>query len=293
MLNLIILKTGDPMKLSVFTVCMPEFTPEECVEYIASIGGDAVEWRCNYDEGDKSHPGYWSGNRTTISPEEMIKKGEYFKKICSDAGISMPSVGTYACSNDLEKVRIYMEAAAAVGAKNMRVSPPGYDKTKPYKEQFDQCREDYAKVAEYAKEFGVRANVETHMGQLGPTVFKARALIEGLSPEQVGIMYDPGNQIYEGYEVPAMALSIAGEYLGEVHAKNTRYEIDGSSTIQRIPWKPVACPLDSGIVQWPVVIEELKKINYTGVIALEDFSNELPTKEKVKGAFEYLRGLIA
>jgi hypothetical protein len=80
MLNLIILKTGDPMKLSVFTVCMPEFTPEECVEYIASIGGDAVEWRCNYDEGDKSHPGYWSGNRTTISPEEMIKKGEYFKK---------------------------------------------------------------------------------------------------------------------------------------------------------------------------------------------------------------------
>lgn len=280
------------MKLSVFTVCMPEFTPEECVKYIASIGGDAVEWRCNYDKGDRTIPSYWSGNRTTITPEEMIKDAAHIKKICADEGLSMPSVGTYACSNDLEKVKVYMEAAAAVGAKNMRVSPPGYDKTKPYMDQFNQCREDYAKVAEYAKEFGVRANVETHMGQLGPTVFKARALIEGLSPDQVGIMYDPGNQIYEGYEVPAMAISIAGEYLGEVHAKNTRYVIDDRGT-QRISWKPEACPLDSGIVQWPVVIEELKKINYQGVIALEDFSSALPTEEKVKGAFDYLRGLIA
>jgi sugar phosphate isomerase/epimerase len=62
------------MRISVFTVCMPEYTPEyapeEAVKQLAAWGFDGVEWRVTTPPA----PGepvvnFWKGNRCTLAPE--------------------------------------------------------------------------------------------------------------------------------------------------------------------------------------------------------------------------------
>ena len=54
------------MRFSVFTVSLPEWTPEEAVEHLAALGYDGVEWRVVDQPQSDGPPGFWSGNRCTL-----------------------------------------------------------------------------------------------------------------------------------------------------------------------------------------------------------------------------------
>ena len=53
------------MNLAVFTVSLPEWTPQEAVRNLAALGYDGVEWRVT-DDVPLDTPGFWRGNRCTI-----------------------------------------------------------------------------------------------------------------------------------------------------------------------------------------------------------------------------------
>lgn len=280
------------MKLGVFTVSTPDWDPLDTLEELAAIGYDGVEWRVTQDTGDTSNPTFWSGNRCSMSAEDIIERAEELKLVAQKFEIEMPSLGAYISCDDLEQVDLHLKACAALGARNVRVGPGGYDNNGKYWDRFSQLRETYAKIAKMAASYGVRALIETHMGQMGPTVHKARAILEGLDPAAVGIMWDPGNQVLEGREVPRMAVEIAGEYLGEVHVKNLRW-IPGEMKDGRREWSCASCPLREGIVDWPAYIQVLKDVGYDGWLFFEDFSTEQPTVERITDNLQWFRELLA
>ncbi len=203
----------------------------------------------------------------------------------------MPSVGAYIDCNNLDDVRLHCEAAQALGAKNIRIGPGRYDETRNYIDQVNHAKKQYAKVAGIAEEYEVRAVIETHMGQLGPSVTQAMDILKNLPDEHVGIMWDPGNQVAEGLEVYSMALDIAGDYLAEVHIKNLLWEYSEQNGRQSV-WQSSTCPVHRGIVNWPKLIALLKNRNYDGWLFFEDFSTEQPLDIRLKENLKWFRELL-
>jgi sugar phosphate isomerase/epimerase len=280
------------MKLGVFTVSMPEYEPLRALEVLAEMGYDGVEWRVCQDPGDRKTPTFWSGNRTSMTAAELMARAGELKAKAGALKLKMPALAAYIGCQDLAVVEEHFRAAAAIGARNVRISPGGYDRARgDYPAQVKEARAQYRKVARLAAKHGGRALIETHMGQLGPSVTKARAILEGMDPEQVGIMWDPGNQVVEGGEVYSMAIESAGPYLGEVHAKNLAF-VKGEAKAERTTWQAVSVPMREGLVDWPEVIGALKKAGYKGWIHFEDFSEVQPLSDRLRDNVAWFRKLI-
>lgn len=280
------------MKIGVFTVCMPEYTPVQCLEKLKEFGYDGAEWRVYDDKGDTSKPGFWSGNRTSMSAQQIIDRASELKGKAKAQGIAMPSLAAYIQSDDLAACELHFKAAAAIGARNVRVSGGSYKADGgPYLQQLKLAHEGYRPVCDLARKYGVRAVVETHMGLLTPDTYSARYVLEGLDPKYVGIMYDPANEVYEGGQTYPIALSTAGEYLAEVHVKNIQFAKGDVVKGQQL-WKLDWCRLNEGLVNWPAVIEELKKCKYDGWLMIEDFSMTVPIDQRLKDDIAFLKSLI-
>lgn len=283
------------IKLGVFTVSMPDYEPAEALRVLKDLGYDGVEWRITTDTGDRAKPTFWSGNRTTMTPQELIERAPELKRQAAGLGLAMPSIGSYIgiAGGDFDAAELNMRAAAAIGARSLRISAGGYAAGESYPAQVAKARAHYARLAELAARHGVRAVIETHMGQLGPSVATARAILDGLDPRHVGIMWDPGNQVTEGSEVYRMAIENAGEYLAEVHAKNARWVATDQVVAGQRIWKTEPAPLREGIVNWPEVVKALKVAGYDGWIFFEDFSSQAPLRERLQDNLGWFRTLIA
>lgn len=276
------------MKYGVFSVSTPEYYPLELMEVAAKIGYNGIEWRVVEDKGDKSKPGYWSGNRSSLSAEEIISQAQTLSTKANSLGINMLSLASYINNDNLHDVELHFRAANSIGAKNVRIAPNRYDSNNgKYIQQITKCRTKYEKVAELAKKFNVRAIIETHPEDLCPSTYKIMAVLNDLNPEHVGIAWDPCNQLYEGSESHEMALDIMGEYLAEVHIKNSTYKTDkdGKMILDY-------CQIDKGLIDWKKIVNLLKKQKYDGWLILEDFSREKPVDEKLRFNLECITTLV-
>lgn len=92
----------DGPKLAVFTVILPDLTPEEAVQEIAAAGFDGVKWRVTIvpEEREADAPSFWSNNRCTLAP--TIPEAERARSLADASGLAIPSLGTYVAAGDLE-----------------------------------------------------------------------------------------------------------------------------------------------------------------------------------------------
>ena len=108
------------------------------------------------------------------------------------------------------------------------------------------------------------------MGNIVPSAGLARKLVEGLPSVDVGVIFDPGNMICEGYVDWDMSLDVLGEYLAHVHVKNSMWIKKDTS------WQFTWATKDEGMVNWSEVISTLKRHGYKGYLSVEDFSDVKP-----------------
>ena len=279
------------MKLGIFTVCVPEYTPEEIISLAAEIGFDGLEWRVFEDTGDRAHPTFWNGNRTSLSAQDVLSRAPELLEKAARCKVEMPTLGAYITCFAPEAVEEAFSAARALHARNVRVNTASFQASDSYAERFEATRKAYREVEALARRYGVRALIETHPGLVTPSSVSARAVLEGLSPEYTGIAWDPGNQIREGLERVPMALSAMGEYLAEVHVKNSialpSYNRNGS-----LEWRIETCQLQLGMVNWPEVVNALKKDHDDLYLMLEDFTDIGDRKAQLESDFRYLKSLF-
>lgn len=116
------------MKYAVFTVGLPELTPEQAVTTLRDVGYDGVEWRVT-DQAPASDgtPGFWAGNRCTWPLGSLIEDAPRIAALTAQAGLEMPSVGTYVICDDLDLVDHAMQGVAKLGAFQLRVNVPKYE----------------------------------------------------------------------------------------------------------------------------------------------------------------------
>lgn len=110
-------------------------------------------------------------------------------------------------------------------------------------------------------------------------------VIAELGGENLGVNLDPANLAMYGKANPNDAAEMLGPYIRGVHAKDGLYPTDGNRLGKETP-------LGEGVVDFPRLIETLKKYGYTGPLTIErEISGEQQIKD-IKAAAAYLTSLI-
>ncbi|MCX7842564.1 MAG: sugar phosphate isomerase/epimerase [Clostridia bacterium] len=285
------------MILGVFTVCMPEYDISETVKVIKELGYDGVEWRVSTPapqdkrEDYTYETRYWCYNKSTLDIGSIEAEAEKAKALCDEYGIKLYSLTTYLKPCDVQDIEKVLKAAAKINCPNIRVFSPNYDEKEGYRVLFDRTVEETKVLEKLAQKYGVRINFEIHMGNIIPSASAAYRFASHFDPKHIGIIFDPGNMVHEGFENYRLGLELLGDYLAYVHVKNAVWSMEYSSEEGAEKWKPKWSPLKKGYADLKKLFEVLKDLGYNGYVSLEDFTNEVDTYSKLKNNAEYLRAL--
>ena len=122
------------MKVGVFTVGLPDLTPEEAVRELKDAGYDGVEWRVTRvpDEVKGEEPSFWGNNLCTLQPTE--EEAHRARRLSEEVGLEVPGLGTYVAVGDIKAADEAMRFAVTAGATQVRVGAGALDGS--YEESF-------------------------------------------------------------------------------------------------------------------------------------------------------------
>lgn len=287
------------MKLSVFTVSMPEYDIEQSALLLKKLGYNAVEWRVadvpeKFPENVPFEGRYWACNHSTLNVKDITNEAKRAKAACDAAGIKMLALTTYLPTNQYEKFDEVFAAAKETGCEFVRIGLAGFNPAKTdktYPEAFDAMRADMKVIEGIAAKYGVKALNEIHMDSLISSPSAAYRALEGLDPAHIGLIYDPGNMVYEGYEDTLKSFQLLGKYIAHIHIKNGLLVKDGENEFGAAKYKRQWMPLDKGSADLYNVFCCAKKMGFDGYFSLEDFSNEDDTETKLAKAQAFVEKL--
>lgn len=282
------------MKYAAFTVMTPEWDLQEAVHNLAQLGYNGVEWRVQAmpDEVPVGTPiSYWGYNRATVDLKQIVELAPEVRSISQEAGLEICSLTSYLQVGQAEEVERVMQAAQIMGCPRMRVNVPRYDRTRHYNDLFAETTEHLREIEKLARKHSIEANLEIHMGNIIPSAGLAHRLISQFDPEFIGVIYDPGNMVHEGYENWRMGLELLGPYLHHVHVKNAVWEQVETLGDGTLVWHCNHAPVRKGIANWHEIMADLKAVGYDGWLSFEDFSSDEPTWEKCRNNLAYLKAL--
>ncbi|WP_123043889.1 sugar phosphate isomerase/epimerase family protein [Cohnella candidum] len=270
------------MRITVFTVATPDLEPAQLAAAAKRAGLDGIEWRYqDVPKPQKDAPSsFWGNNKCSIPTVWEEKDLEVFREAAARSGIQSAAVVPYLTPGDMAGTERVLRAARYLGASFIRLGVHVYDRTRPFAELFAQQRRYLKQAEELCRAYGIKGIIETHHGTIAPTASAAYRLVEECDPAHIGVLYDPGNMVYEGYENYRMGMEILGPYLAHVHAKNAAWEQlpeDPEDGVTR--WRVVWAGLKKGVVDWKQVIDDLRAVGYKGCIGIEDFSGQWGTEE--------------
>ncbi|MGC6585756.1 sugar phosphate isomerase/epimerase family protein [Paenibacillus sp. Dod16] len=269
------------MKLSVFTVATPDLQPEELAKAAADAGIEGIEWRFKEipEEAAGEKPSFWRHNRCSMDPNGTQEDWLEFQQAADKHGRRSLAVVPYLTCGDVEATEKVMQAAKLIGASFIRAGIPGYDRKRNYNELYDQAVRYLHEVQDLAAAYGVKAVVETHHLTIAPSAGLTHRLVSHFNPQHIGVLYDPGNMVHEGYENYRMGLELLGPYLAHVHVKNGGYRKTAAEDGTSAAWSGEWVPLDQGAVPWKQVIQDLQSVGYEGYYGIEDFSGTFESRE--------------
>jgi L-ribulose-5-phosphate 3-epimerase len=136
-------------------------------------------------------------------------------------------------------------------------------------------------VVGYCDERGLSFWFET--GQETPIVMLR--VFEDLGFDNLGVNLDPANLLMYGKANPIDALDIFGQYVRGVHAKDGEYPTNGREL-------GVEKPLGEGRVNFPVLIEKLRTLDYIGALTIEREISGPQQIEDIRHAINLLSTLV-
>lgn len=239
-------------------------TAREYIEMAKDAGYDGIEF--GLDE---------TGIVGLDSSDEDIRE---LKRIAEGEGIETPSLATglywrypFTSSdrNTREKaksiVRRQLDLAALLGADTILVVPglvgadfiPDGEVTE-YDVAYDLALEAFMELKEYAEEVKVNIGLENVWNKFLLSPLEMRDFVDKIDSPYVGVYFDVGNVLYSGY--PEHWVKILGSRIKKVHFKDFKVSVGNISGF---------VDLLSGDVNYPAVVEELKKVGYEDYVIAE------------------------
>jgi sugar phosphate isomerase/epimerase len=282
------------MKLSVFTVSTPDLTPEQLAEAAKQAGLDGIEWRYKEvpDDARNEAPSFWRNNLCSISPFEGEERLERFITAAERHGLVSLGVAPYLKVGDVAGAEQVLSVARKLGARFIRLAVPGYDRSRHFRQLFEEEIAYLRQVEPLCRQYGVKGLLETHHKTIAASASAAYRLCESFDPDWIGVLYDPGNMVHEGFENYRMGMELLGPYLAHVHVKNAGWQPAGTAEDGSTAWNGVWKPMKQGMVPWKQVVDDLKSVGYDGYLGIEDFSGQYDSRTMLKEFAAYMRSLL-
>jgi L-ribulose-5-phosphate 3-epimerase len=205
-----------------------------------------------------------------LSLESTPRELEQIKQTLADTGIELTSLAsglgwTYQLtSNDkqnrdraIEIITMQLEAAAQLGADTILVVP-GVVESVPYDVAYDNALEALAALSETAAGCKVTIGIENVWNKFLLSPLEMRDFLDKIDSKYVGAYFDVGNVLLTGY--PEHWIRILNKRIKKVHFKDYRREAAGLAGF---------VDLLAGDVNYPAVVEALKKTGYTDYVIAE------------------------
>lgn len=282
------------MRYGFFTTFAPDLTFPEACALAKQVGYTGIQPRIvqsnKFDPSKPLNP--WGNNKHGILEEDFFKNPKGVLKPVYDLGMQVTSVASYANLTDLDRAGKLIKACGAAGIGNMRIAPlhPDqepcvFDANKIIKET--QAQLD--KILPTSRAAKVRLCFELHPGGICASASAAMRFIEKYDPKDLGVLYDPGNMVGEGYEVPRMSISILGPYLAEIHMKNGKWVQTGTSASGAAEWACKSSQLHEGSFPLPELFDMLCEIDYKGWIIEEGHEEGVSTRDRLANVIKWCR----
>ena len=188
----------------------------------------------------------------------------------------------------VEDMRKHFRTCRVLGASVMRVVGSSLDyRNDPHGPQIEKLTKIFRECARMAGDEGVKLADENHFDF---TVDEYLALFDAVGSPHFGMCFDTGNCLRNGDEPAASARRLA-KHVFATHTKDVAplYGWDPKD------WMFFACtPVGQGIVNFPGLVEELEKVGYNGLYAVElDYMDPKYRDEDlaVKASIAYLKKL--
>lgn len=286
------------MKFGVFSVSMPEYGVEDTVRLLSEMGYDGVEWRVEaMPETQPEHipfaQRYWAYNKSTLEIATLADTSESVRGLCDRYHLGIIGLTSYLQPDQPEKVEKVLDCARRIGCPQVRVFPPRYDGKENYAELFARTEPQVRQLETLAKQAGVKIVLEIHMNTLISSPSAAYRLICRRDPRYIGLIFDPGNMVVEGFEDYRKSFELLGDYIAHIHVKNARWVADGTDELGAAKWRWEWVPLSKGAADLKTLFAVMREKGYDGSVCIEDFSNDESTPDKLRHNLDYLRQLKA
>jgi sugar phosphate isomerase/epimerase len=250
--------------LGLFAPSVSQLTPSETIDLLSKQGYKWVEWRVQTLEAIENSP--WGKAFNTLTLDNLPEEARAVADCLANSGVRVSAMQIDAPISFPNVMQIVRDTAQLLNCSSVGLSAPCFDPCTGYRLQRQSLQDELNQWLDAFSGSGLRVCMETHFGTITPSTALAMDVLGSFSPEEVGVMWDPANTVYEGSEIPSMALDLMGPYLAEVHLKNGAWkrEEDGK-------WNFEFCDLSQGLVQWPKVLKMLAEIHYHGPLIVEDY----------------------
>ena len=278
------------MQLSLYTLLTSEFSLGESLNMAKAAGFDAVDLRQGRDNDDPVH----------LSRAITDTEAGQVRAAVASVGLEVSGLTTYyrlgmtplpAAQDELRGLRRAFVIAKFLGARYIRCSGPPIAPHATYEAARTAFRRQIEEIAPVAEEARITLTIEQHPGSMFASAGQILDMLRGLDHPYVGIVYDPGNCLWEGFERPSVQIDMLGKLIRAVHVKNAQpHPSEGFA--ETIPAD--AARLDQGLLDWPAIVKQLASEADATFLTLEDFFDGFGSvATKLAWDVAYLRSLLA
>ena len=286
---------GKDIELACTSVMLPDWELEETFERVAGHGLAALELRVRDNPPGNPAPSYWGRHLADVSPANLQHKVPAIRAAAARTGVRVCALAPRLWVDNQELVDAVLDGAQAIDPEAppmVRLSPPGYDRTRPYAEQFAAVREGIERLLPQARARGVKLLYEIHVGTVAMSAARAHALLDGLDSAHVGAIFDLPNMSRVALEDTRQGMELLGPHLAYCHIGGSRPVAGDSGPHGQRQWSWEFCPLAEGIANIPQVIADVRAVSYSGYLSIEDFST-LDADTRLGQGSAYLRRLLS
>jgi L-ribulose-5-phosphate 3-epimerase len=236
----------------------------DCIKLAKEAGFDGIELALN--------------EKGPMSIESNADEIAGYKEVAGKTGISISSLATglywsYSPTSSHEEIRRkaaeiakkQIDAAAILGADTVLIVPGavGVDfipdcEVVDYDVAYERASAFVKNLSGYAEEKKIYIGIENVWNKFLLSPLEMRDFIKGINSGFVGAFLDVGNVVYSGY--PEQWVRILGKIIKKVHIKDYRRDVGSAAGF---------VDLLSGDVNFPAVIDQLKKVGYDGFVIAE------------------------
>jgi len=224
------------------------------------------------------------------NPRALRRKLEDNGLQVSQVDAAYPMMGPEGSSYGVPYVQQAIRFAAEIGCPIVDTTD-GARKNVGYNDEvtFRITCANYKQCLEWAEDYGIILNVETHGPYTNDGDFLER-LFNHFDSEYLRFNFDTGNSFISGND-PLEYLTRFRKYLSHVHVKDVSAELAEAARGAETGIACSAVPIGGGVNAENIrkCVEYLRETNWDGVMSLECHGSD----ENIRKSVAYLRGLLA